>query len=117
MTGEKLITELKRLQLNPYDFDNDFNVYMNDIEDEHPELLLEIGNNIKEYLKNNLKYNVIYEQYDDYSSDEAVQILHFYEYDIYLKAVGYYNSYEGNNWDGSEWKVVIPKQITINIYE
>lgn len=44
-------------------------------------------------------------------------VVHFKEGDLYVKAEGYYASYDGSDWSSSEWEEVRPKEKTITVYE
>lgn len=48
--------------------------------------------------------------------DYACGVIHFTEYDIYLKIEGYYCSHNGTEFD-DDWFQVFPRDITVTIYE
>lgn len=93
MTGEELIQHLKDLKLTPQMFSN---------------------GNVKNI---GIEYKKVSLEYDNISSYESRMILHFPLYDIYLMVVGYYNSYDGDNFDDEEFQVVKPVRKKITIYK
>lgn len=42
---------------------------------------------------------------------------HFIDYDVYIKLIGWYSSYDGVDFSGNDYEEVIPKQKTITVYE
>ena len=49
--------------------------------------------------------------------DHVYMVFYFKDHDVYLRADGYYNSWEGKDWSGSSWYPVRPKQVTKTVYE
>lgn len=117
LTGPELIEELKKLDITPYYADDNLNQLLDIIGNEYIDLINSTNTDIEEFLNNNnLNFEYKYQEYNNNSSNECEQILYFPYHDVYLKASGYYSSYEGNDWDDSEWKVVLPTEKTITVF-
>lgn len=62
------------------------------------------------------KWEIVDEYGGEGKGEEHYYVLYFKDHDVYLKCDGFYTSYEGADYDDSEWQHVVPKQITQTIY-
>jgi hypothetical protein len=49
--------------------------------------------------------------------DTHYRVLYFPKYDFYIKADGWYASYDGAHYEDSDWYFVTPKEKTVVVYE
>lgn len=51
------------------------------------------------------------------SSDYHFSVVHFIDQGLHIKFESYYNSYDGSDWDESEWSEVNPVEKLVTVYE
>ena len=60
---------------------------------------------------------IVHEEGDcEGGGDHSEVVVHFKDHDIYLRATGFYSSYDGTDWD-SDLTQVFPREKMITVYE
>lgn len=65
----------------------------------------------------NIEYKLVDRYGGEGEGDRHWFVLYFPESNTFLRARGYYQSYDGSDYSSSKWEEVIPKEKTITVYE
>ncbi len=64
------------------------------------------------------KTEVVHEEGGREGGGEYVErVVHFVDHNVYIKLEGYYSSYNGTEYDDSDYEEVRPKQVEVTIYK
>lgn len=121
MTGKQIINKLIKLELDPQTISNEYWSTYLDIREDDEEFIEKYYKNdefdSEKFLKDeDIEFKRIHQEYNNNASDVSLLILHFTKHDVYLRAFGYYNSYDGDNFDDAEWEIVVPEEKKITIF-
>lgn len=126
MTGEEIVEILLKAELDMYYLTEDCKLkleesYEDDFEESEEEHLTK-EKTFNNLIKNLGKFEKVRQWVDEDDRSKEYIVYHFFEDDVYILQIGYYDSYGGDvHWNGEfknkEFKQVFPKEVVRTIYE
>lgn len=111
LTAKQIIKCLEENETTP----GNLYFYHRDVEHFGDESDSELIENIKNLTKKIGPFKVIYENGGGEGEGDTIEVVwYFMHHNIYLRSYGFYDSWNGDNWEGAEFEEVKPKAVKKN---